>query len=173
VLATAATVNIGSDPYLVPAILLVCALLAALLASMRGRHAKRRTRLLANVHVVVSLAALVICGVITVDRASQFWGTSWHGEERMLVLERLAPLGSVSLHTSEIDRVLEVAKPEHTWAGRRARVHFEVVTRDGRYFRSAPAYRRTEAARTRSMLAVASGDRMERLIVGSANDLLR
>lgn len=170
-LAQAAMVSIGRDPYLVPAVLLACGLLLILFASVRIRHG--RARVLARVHVVVACAALASSVAMTAHRAQLFWGARLDAGTNALVIERLLPLRDVSIPRENIARIVELAAPVTTWSGHEAQVSFEIRTTDGTVYRSAPTNFAGEANRTRETLREASRGKLDRFLIGGAQDRLR
>lgn len=172
---TAMTISIGRDPFLTPAILLLCGLVAWLLASRRGRLATGRGgRRLRFVHVAIGLAAVAGAAGMTAHRAGLFWGAAWDAEREVLLLDRLGPLAPVEIPAGEVRDVLEIAAPEHTWTGEReAIVRFEVRTTSGAIYRSAPTGRRRVVDAARATLTRATGGRLQRFLVHGAHRRLR
>jgi hypothetical protein len=167
-----ATMTIGHDPYLVAAVLLISGLFALLLASFR-RRTKPERAWVSRLHVIVATVAILLCAHSAYRSSSLFWSASWDADARTLVLERPGPFGTVHLEADDVDRVVEIAAPERSVTGLRARVHFEVWTTSGEIFRSAPAYERQRADRARDVLVAAADQRLERLLIGSAHRALR
>ena len=167
-LGQSASVIIGTDPWVAPALLLAAGLLVLLLASLRHRHVEGAGRRLLVLHALAALLALVSSGVVAAERASLFWGARWDASSENLTLERPLPLGDVEVRGADIADVLESTLRSHTWHGSRAAVRFEVLMEDGRVFHSAPHFTRADAARTRSLLVTASSGRHHRFWQPSA-----
>ncbi len=172
---TAMTISIGRDPFLTPAILLLCGLVAWLLASRRGRLATSRVeRRLRFVHVAIALLAVAGAAGVTTYRAQLFWGIGWDAQREMLVLDRMAPLAPLEIPASEVRDVLEIAAPEVTWSGEReAVVRFEIRTRSGEVYRSAPTGRRRVVDAARGTLTRATDGKLQRFLVHGAHRFLR
>ncbi|MBP7145904.1 MAG: hypothetical protein KBD01_00055 [Acidobacteria bacterium] len=157
---------IGPEPYLLPEVLALCGLLAALMAAARRRLDGRGSQVLRRAHV--GLAALAFCaaGITFLQNATLFWNASWRDEGRVLLLERMAPLQPVRLARHDIASITEFATTERGWSGRRGAVRFLVTTRDHREFWSGPIYHRNEARFARETLIAATGRRLARFTIG-------
>ena len=158
-LGQSASVVIGTDPWVTPALLLAAGFVALLLASMRHRLVKGAGRRLLVLHATAALLALVSSGMIAAERGSLFWGATWDASEGRLTLERPLPLSDVELEGARIADVLEMTVRSHTWRGNRPSVRFEVLMEDGSAYYSAPHFTRADAARTRALLVSASSGR--------------
>lgn len=161
-LGQSASVVIGTDPWVTPALLLAAGLLAMLLASLRHRLVEGAGRRLLVLHATAALMALVSAGVIAMERGNLFWGATWDAGEGRLTLERPLPLTDVELEGARITDVLEMTTRSRTWRGHRSSVRFEVLMEDGSTYYSAPHFTRAAAARTRVLLVTASSGRHHR-----------
>jgi hypothetical protein len=158
----------SGDPLLVPGVLLVLALAAALAASVRRRHwAGRGRRVVVAGYAAVAFLALLVAGGCAVQRAQLFWGVHWEDDRRVLVLDRLSPLPDVRIARADVSGITEITAPERSLAGNRASAQFVVRTRGGADYWSAPVYRRGDAERARAQLVAGPG-RLERFTIGSS-----
>ncbi len=162
-------VPFGSDPWLTPAILLLCGLVASLVLAREHRRNRgwKRAVLVAAYGLVVSFA-FAAAGTMAVHRVNLFWGAHYEDGGRVLVLERLAPLPDVRLPVAEVEAITEFAVPEVSLRGPRRSVRFRVLARDGRAWWSAPIYLRSRADRARLLLIAATHNRLERFLMGTA-----
>lgn len=157
----------GSDPYFFPQILFLCALIPLLFARLRARGGDpRHGRFLRPIYYFVAGAAFAFGAGWLIHNTCLFWSASWEPERQVLVLQRLAPLGTVHIPSSMVESVTEYSYPERSLRGRRLAVHFEVATKDGRFFQSGPIHTSSEAEAARRTLAPAAGDRMQRWVIG-------
>jgi len=167
--ATLSRVLIGSDPWLTPAVLLLCGLTASLVLGREHRRSRgwRRAVVVATYGLVVSFA-FAAAGTMVAHRLTLFWGAHYEDDGRTLVLERLVPLPDVRLPVDEVAAITEFAVPEHSLRGPRRSVRFRVQARDGRAWWSAPIYLRSRADRARRVLIAATDNRLERFLMGTA-----
>lgn len=165
-LATALTFSIGGSPYGLPGALLAGGLMLMLFASIRLRL--RSKRALARIHAVVACLAIASAMAMGAYRAQLFWSATFDTETGALVLQRPVPMGEVTIPAHAIERITEVMGPARTWRGTEVRVAFQVHTRDGRSYWSAPTTFAREATRTRATLQTASKGRVERFRIGGA-----
>ncbi len=160
-------VPFGSDPWLTPAVLLLCGLVASLVLSREHRRTRGWQRAVAVAFYGLVVAfAFAAAGTMAVHRVSLFWGAHYEDGGQVLVLERLAPLPDVRIPVEDVRAITEFAVPEYSLRGPRRSVRFRVLARDGRTWWSAPIYERSQADRARLLLIAATDNRLERFLMG-------
>ena len=154
-------------PYLVPQVLALCGFLSLLFFSLRGRLAPARwVRALRVAYLTLALAFFTSAAVGGASSALQFHTVRWAGNA-VLVLNRPAPLGPIALPKSVVASVTEFAIPERTLLGKvRPSVQYEVITRSGESYWSAPLHERERVNALRNALIAATDGRLMRFRVG-------
>jgi hypothetical protein len=149
-----------SDPYIAPALLAACGAAALIFAWRRrttpgpgGRTLRRRV--FVGGLAALALVAFVIAGVDLAGSASLFWGVAWEGDNEVLVLERMGPLGSIRIPRADVASVGTLPSREHTLAGSHAAMLFVIHTRSGASYWSAPVRSRAQIDRVQETLAQA------------------
>ncbi|MDQ7088779.1 MAG: hypothetical protein Q9Q13_13390, partial [Acidobacteriota bacterium] len=82
------------------------------------------------------------------------------------VLDRPLPLGQVQLDPAEVASVTEFSAVERGLTGKRRAVRFQVRTKDGESYWSAPLYGENAVDTTRLALLHATRGRLQRFLVG-------
>ncbi len=159
-------VIIQNDPYLAPAILLAAGLLILLLASVRGRTAHRWRRVLRASYATAAAATMLMGSGMALHRAQLFWGIHWDENQATLTLRRPLPLGQIELPGTQVKSVTEFSNTEHSLRGPLRVTRFEVRTKSGERYWSAPLYHREEAAQARNALLWSTKGRLQRMQVG-------
>ncbi|HHN75524.1 MAG TPA: hypothetical protein ENK10_09875 [Acidobacteria bacterium] len=154
------------DPYLVPALLLLTGLAGLLLASIRGRSAATRRRMVRATWALLAVIAMVASATMAFHRSQLFWEITWQEQSSTLVLDRPLPLGQVRLDRSEVMSVTEFSAVERSVTGKRRAVRFQVRTKDGDSYWSAPLYGQSAVDTTRLALLNATRGRLQRFLVG-------
>ncbi len=159
-------VVIHQDPYFVPAILVLLGLVVLLLASVRGRSQSRLRHVLRWGYGIAAVSCLLLGSALAYQRAPLFRAVAWESTSETLLLERPAPYGVLRVAQSEVLTVTEMASTETSISGPR-RVHrFQVRTKDGGSYWSAPLYERETTDRARGQLLFATNGRLQRFSVG-------
>ena len=156
------------DPYELPAALTVLGLLAALLASLRGRTAvPGRRRVLRWSYGIAGSLAIVMGLGIGVQHARAFWSAEWHGATSEITLDRPFPMSDVRLPARRIDFVSEVSGPERALTGVERVVRFEVRLNNGESYRSTPFRGARDLDGLRRTLAAANDGKLQRFLIGT------